>query len=117
MQELLDQSLGGTDVVSLCEEQRLLTKRSWQTLHWKKTLVECETAENFKKLVIQTVTSLFSRKQTCLTTVHAAHVPGDFCVPMTRRRALRCKNAESRDVLREQLKRRPGGNTSNMHKQ
>ena len=33
---------------------------------------------------------------------------GDFCVSMIGRAALRCKkNAESRDVLHEQLKRRP----------
>ena len=43
---------------------------------------------------------------------------GDFCVSMIGRAALRCKNAESRDVLREQLKRRPQGknNTQNNQK-
>ena len=50
-----------------------------QTLHRRKTLVEGEMADFFfkrkRKLMIQTVTSLFSRKQTCQTTVHAAHVP------------------------------------------
>ena len=45
--------------------------------------------------------TLFSRRSTPLQC--------DFCVSMIVRGTLRCKNAESRDVLREHRKRRPEG--------
>ena len=52
--------------------------------------------------MIQTVTSLFF-----LETNLSLTFQGDFCVSMIRKRRSPLQNAESRDVLREQLKRRP----------
>ena len=74
-----------------------------------KTLVERENAENFLKKK--------NRDPDGDVTFFRTLVQGDSCVSMIGRGALRCKNAESRDVLREQLKEDLERNTSNMPEQ
>ena len=66
----------------------------------EKHLLRVKRMKKKQIFMIQTVTPLFFLETNLLLTF-----PCDFCVSMIGKSALRCKNAESRDVLHEQLKR------------
>ena len=79
------------------DEERLLTKRSMANTSLGKNT--CLGVERIKKQNFHDPDTDLMETNLSLT------FQGDFCVSMVGRGALRCKNAEPRDVLEEQLKR------------
>ena len=100
------------DARSADKEDRLLTKRCIE--QWKKQITEKhfsdnETAQtvNFTWVPDSDIVFFFSENKPVSRRSTPLMLHCDFSVLMTGRGALRCKkNAESRDVLRERLKRR-----------